>query len=101
MKQIVSLAAVALSCAIAACDSAPGAGASTVLAKGATDSLRSDSIARSRQDSIDRAQPGYVVDSVLPVEEEMRRFRAAVGGSEVAAFRRASATRDELVARLV
>ena len=37
-----------------------------------------DSIARVRQDSINRAQPGYVIDSILPVEEEIRRFQAAL-----------------------
>ena len=41
-------------------------------------SLRADSIARSRQDSINRTLPGYVVDSILPVEEELRRFRLAL-----------------------
>jgi hypothetical protein len=34
-----------------------------------------DSIARARQDSINRAQPGYIVDSILPIEEHLRRFR--------------------------
>jgi hypothetical protein len=42
------------------------------------DSVRVDSIARARQDSINRTLPGYVVDSILPVEEELRRFRLAV-----------------------
>ena len=37
-----------------------------------------DSVARARQDSINRAQPGYVVDSILPVEEELRRFRSGL-----------------------
>ena len=31
--------------------------------------------AEARRDSIVRARPGYVIDSVLPVEEELRRFR--------------------------
>jgi hypothetical protein len=42
----------------------------------AADPVRADSIARARQDSINRAQPGYVIDSILPIEEELRRFRA-------------------------
>lgn len=54
---------------------------------------------RARQDSINRAQPGYVVDSILPVEEEVRRFAAAIGGPPVVAFDNASASRDELVQR--
>ena len=66
-----------------------------------TDSARADSIARARQDSINRASPGYVVDSVLPVEEEIRRFRAAVGGDPAVELRDASESRAELVKRFV
>ena len=62
---------------------------------------RADSIARARQDSINRASPGYVIDSVLPVEEEIRRFRAAVGGATAAELQHASASRTELVERFV
>lgn len=39
-----------------------------------TDSAHADSVARARQDSINRAQPGYIVDSIFPIEEEIRRF---------------------------
>ena len=76
----------------------------------ATDSVtavRADSTARAKQDSINRAQPGYIVDSILPVEEELRRFRAdlpdaptrLVGGTDnrdalVAAFLHAVQARD-------
>ena len=66
----------------------------------AADSIRTDSIARARQDSVNRAQPGYVVDSLLPIEEELRRFRAAIGGSPVTALAHGSASREELVRRL-
>ena len=41
----------------------------------AADSARADSAALARQDSINRAQPGYVVDSILPMKEQLRRFR--------------------------
>jgi hypothetical protein len=34
---------------------------------------------RARQDSIVRSRPGYVIDSILPVEEEIRRFQATLG----------------------
>ena len=44
------------------------------------DSIRVDLAANTRQDSIDRAAPGYVIDSLLPPEEEARRFRAAYRG---------------------
>src|SRR5262249_19118532 len=38
---------------------------------------------------------------VLPVEEELRRFRAAVGGKPVAALSNGSSSREELVKRVV
>ncbi len=60
---------------------------------------RLDSIARVRQDSINRAQPGYVVDSILPVEEEVRRFSAAIGGKPVTALAHGAASADALVQR--
>lgn len=60
-----------------------------------------DSAARARQDSINRASPGYIVDSIRPVEEEIRRFRAAIGGAAVTRLGDASLSRDALVARLV
>ena len=44
----------------------------------AADSVRADSLARVRQDSINRAQPSYIVDSILPLEEQLRRFRAGL-----------------------
>ena len=66
-----------------------------------TDSARADSTARARQDSINRASPGYVIDSVLPVAEELRRFRAAVGGTEATDLQHASLSRADLVRRFV
>jgi hypothetical protein len=56
-----ALCAVFLGFAIAACGEGHAA---------AVDSARADSIALVRQDSINRAQPGYVVDSILPMEEQ-------------------------------
>jgi hypothetical protein len=44
----------------------------------AVDSARDDSLALARQDSVNRAQPGYIVDSILPVEEQLRRFRSSI-----------------------
>lgn len=64
-----------------------------------SDADRADSIARARQDSINRAEPGYIVDSILPIAEEMRRFRAAVGGAPALSFQHAAASRDELAAQ--
>jgi hypothetical protein len=45
-------------------------------ANATTDSAFADSVARARVDSVTRAQPGYVVDSIFPIEEEIRRFNA-------------------------
>lgn len=33
---------------------------------------------RARQDSIVRSRPGYIIDSILPVDEEIRRFQATI-----------------------
>ena len=65
------------------------------------DSVRSDSAARARQDSINRATPGYVVDSLLPPEEEARRFRSAFPGGSATAFTGGAPSRDALVRRFV
>lgn len=65
------------------------------------DSARADSIARARQDSINRASPGYVIDSILPVEEELRRFRQAIGGSPATLLANGSPSRNELVRRFM
>jgi hypothetical protein len=70
---------------------------------------RADSLARARQDSINRTLPGYVVDSILPVEEELRRFRLAVSerGSmdgdrdPLNALTGASESREALVQRFI
>ncbi|MDP9205133.1 MAG: hypothetical protein M3P12_06715, partial [Gemmatimonadota bacterium] len=67
----------------------------------AADSARADSINRARQDSINRASPGYVIDSILPVEEELRRFRSAIGGQPVTAFSGGSGSREALVRRFM
>jgi hypothetical protein len=73
-------------------DTSPTADSATV--------QRADSIARARQDSVNRASPGYVVDSILPVEEEIRRFRVALGGAPLTGLEHASASREALVQRL-
>jgi hypothetical protein len=67
----------------------------------AADSARADSINVARQDLVNRASPGYVIDSILPVEETIRRFRAAVGGEPVTEFAGASRSRETLVRRFM
>ena len=61
----------------------------------------SDSISRARQDSINRAKPGYVVDSMLPVAEALQRFRTAIGGAAAVQLTHASASREALVRELL
>ncbi len=65
------------------------------------DSIRTESIARARQDSINRAAPGYVIDSLLPPEEEARRFRAAWPGDSATAFVGGEQSRYALVRRFI
>ena len=74
---------------------------STVALSTVADSARKDSLARARQDSINRTLPGYVIDSILPTEELLRRFRARVGGTPVTALQHASDSRDALIARFM
>ncbi len=62
----------------------------------AFDSAQADSVARIRQDSVNRAQPGYVVDSILPIAEELRRFRAGLGEAP-RGLEHGAPTRDALV----
>ncbi len=47
-------------------------------ASDASASSLADSITRAHQDSVNRAQPGYIVDSILPPAEALRRFLADV-----------------------
>ncbi len=69
--------------------------------RAATDSVYADSVARARQDSINRSLPGYIVDSILPVEEELRRFRAAAGGDSATALKGGNNSLEALVRRFV
>lgn len=67
----------------------------------AADSARRDSVARARQDSVNRTMPGYVVDSILPVAEQVRRFAAQLREAPVTELQGASPSRDALVKRFV
>jgi len=68
---------------------------------GQRDSIRVDSAARARQDSINRATPGYVIDSLLPPEEEARRFRVAFPGDSATSLRGGEASREALARRFL
>jgi hypothetical protein len=96
MQPIARIAACALLLAAGiACGNAPDlAGRATADSLAA---VRADSTQRARQDSANRAQPGYIVDSILPVEEEMRRFRAAVGGAPTTSLQQGARSLDDLV----
>ncbi|HYV99144.1 MAG TPA: hypothetical protein VE967_16930 [Gemmatimonadaceae bacterium] len=78
-----------------------GASIASAASRAAVDSARADSVARVRQDSINRAQPGYVIDSILPVEEELRRFRKSLGGSPATHLAGGSPSADALVERFI
>ena len=96
-RTLIICALVAGVAFIAGCDRSEEAFASNT----PVDSVRADSIARARQDSINRTLPGYVVDSILPVEEELRRFRAALPGDSATKFTGGSTSREALVRRFV
>jgi hypothetical protein len=55
---------------------------------------------RSRQDSIVRSRPGYVIDSILPVAEEIRRFQATLD-THPTTLTDAATSRSQLVGRFV
>lgn len=95
MRTILLLAAT-FACATA-CTRDSGAAAARAVA----DSVRADSTARARQDSINRSLPGYVIDSIFPVHEELRRFRAAHPGDSATTFAAGSSSRSELVRRFL
>jgi hypothetical protein len=94
---LLVLTSVLLLCA--ACSSGPKDAAGTIAIASSLSAAQADSVARARQDSTNRAQPGYIVDSILPIEEDVRRFRAAVGGIAVSALAEAAPSRDALVAQ--
>ena len=79
MARLTLGAALFAAVALAACDgraSVHQAEAASMSDSGLT-AARAEA-ERARQDSIVRARPGYVVDSILPVEEEIRRFQATI-----------------------
>jgi hypothetical protein len=55
---------------------------------------------RARQDSIVRSRPGYIVDSILPVEEEIRRFQATIA-ERPSSLEGGAESRSALVERFV
>jgi hypothetical protein len=95
-RHLIALAAVAT----LACD---GRGAIRTAEASAPDSAtlaRRAEAERARHDSIVRARPGYIIDSILPVEEEIRRFQATIP-TQPTAFSNGARSRSELVKRFV
>lgn len=99
MRGFIPAASVALTVIVGA--AAVGVAGTRSSARTPADSARADSIARVRQDSINRTLPGYVIDSILPAEEELRRFRAALPGDSAVRFVGGSPSREALVRRFV
>ena len=98
MHRVECFAATLAACAVLSACQSDGR---EVAARTPADSLSADSITRARQDSINRLQPGYVIDSIHSPEEEMRRFRAAFPGDSATSLVGGSASRDALVRRFV
>jgi hypothetical protein len=87
----------------AACDSASSvrtARAAEASARDSAAAVLGAELERARRDSVVRSQPGYVIDSILPVEEEIRRFQATAG-PRPAGLSNASASRAALVREFV
>ena len=94
LSRSLSLVALAL---LAACDRAP---AVRVAEASMADSAARVERERTRQDSVVRSRPGYVVDSILPVAEEIRRFQATLD-SHPAVLSHGATNRSALVRRFV
>jgi hypothetical protein len=92
-----SLRPVAITVLLATCDRAP---AGRVAEAFMPDSVGRVERERTRQDSIVRSRPGYVVDSILQVAEEIRRFQATLD-SHPAALSHGATSRSALVRRFV
>ena len=95
MRRFASIRTISLVAVAIACRS------DTKASPDAERSAPADSVSRARQDSINRAQPGYVVDSILPPDEAMRRFRATFPGDSARVLTGGSTSRDALVRRFV
>ena len=83
-----------------AADFSAGSALADEVSRSESDSVRSDSLVRARADSINRVQPGYVVDSALPMGEQMRRFREGLP-ERPRALRGGASSREGLVRRFV
>jgi hypothetical protein len=94
LSRSLPLFAIAL---LAACDGRP---AVRVAKASTSDSATWADHQRSRQDSIVRSRPGYVIDSIRPVAEEIRRFQATLD-THPTTLTDAATSRSRLVRRFV
>ncbi len=95
-RYLVLVAAVAT----LACDGRDAIRAAEASAPDSATLARRAEAERARQDSIVRARPGYIIDSILPVEEEIRRFQATLPVRPTE-FSNAAGSRSELVTQFV
>jgi hypothetical protein len=95
-RYLVLIAAVAT----LACDGRGGIRIAQASAPDSATLARRADAERARQDSIVRARPGYIIDSILPVEEEIRRFQATIP-TRPTRLSNAARTRSELVKQFV
>ena len=86
MPLVTRLSLVVVAALSTACDGGP--------------SIQTLEALRARQDSVVRARPGYIVDSILPVGEEIRRFTATLDERPLG-FSHGAPTRSVLVADFV
>lgn len=96
----ISIVATLATAVLAACDRVPSVRPADAAPADSATALGGAESARARQDSIVRARPGYIVDSILPVEEEIRRFQATLG-PRPASFVNGAPTRSALVTEFV
>lgn len=95
--RIAPLVLVMMTAELIACGPVPDGGVASPESSRRT----ADSATRVHQDSVNRTLPGYVVDSIRPISEELKHFRLAIGGRPSAQLHNGSVTRGELIRRFV
>jgi hypothetical protein len=95
---LLGMTAVAILASLTlACDGGPSVRAAQASSADSAELARRTDMELIRQDSLVRAHPGYIVDSILPVEEEIRRFQATLG-DRPSGFANGATSRSGLVA---
>lgn len=96
VRQMRMRLAITLLAALASACTSPRQGGRTDETSGALAHIAAAEPSRARQDSINRARPGYVVDSILPLDEDLLRFTADLP-SQPTQLDNGFASRDALV----